>query len=177
MIPFSHPDFLGLQRKVYTILLALCFLTGLGFGVVAYLSAEEALQSMMRSSLYCPVSITSLLIVTCLPFILSVLAVFLSQPTLILAIGFGKAFLFSFVAMGLCDCLQSTGGFLLFLFLCTDVFSIPLIYFFWLRSFSGKEEVSLSEAVVFFSVFVLLVSLYIHYISPIWAQIINFWKG
>lgn len=173
MALFSHHEFPHLWRKGCTILLALCFLSGLIFGMFAYISAEETLLPMMRRTFYGNVSIVSLLSVTCLPFLLSAFAVYTTWPGFMLAVSFAKAFVFSFVSLGIYSCIHSAGWFLLWLLIFTDLLSMPVMYFFWLRNLSGEGKLSLPVMVMCTSLVILIVSLYIRFISPFLAQILN----
>lgn len=140
MARFLHHDSFLPSRRIFCHFLALCWTAGLGCGVASWFLADDSISSLMRSSLDGSVSIVSLLCVTGLPFLLSAFAVFLSGNRLLWGIAFGKGFLFSFVSMGT---LASFGcaGWLLQLLLCfSDLVSLPILYWFWIRSSRIRGE-------------------------------------
>lgn len=88
---------------------------------------------MMLGSVSGAVSIVSLLSVTVLPFLLSASAVFSSCRWLLLPIAFFRAFLLSYVGMGIYGCFGSAGWLFRLLLCFSELFSTPLLYWFWLR--------------------------------------------
>lgn len=134
-----HLDF-PLSRRTYGPILALIWASGLGCGIFCWFLADSSLFSLMRSALSCSVSIVSLLSVTALPFLLSALVVFFSCHGLLFVISFGKGFLFSFVSMGTLACFGCAGWLVQLLLCFSDLVSLPILYWFWLRCFRYPED-------------------------------------
>lgn len=164
-------------RKGCRFFLAFSWLAGLACGILVYLSAGNFLLSLMRSTLYVPVSIVGLLCVTTFPFLLSAFAVFLSKPVLLLPICFGKAFLFAFASIGILQAFGSAGWLLRWLLLFSDCASIPLLYWFWLRYLPGYRSLSGWEAASMLSLWLLIGSVNYSVISPLLARLIEIQKG
>lgn len=151
--------------------LAFSWIAGLLFGSLAYLAAGEWSLSLMRSALYAPVSIVGILCVSLLPFLISAYAVFLSNFSLLLLISFAKAFLFSFVSLGIWVSFASAGWLMRILLLFADWTCLPLLYGFWLRSLSRR--VGLWETMLVFALIGLLGSIYFRVISPFLVGLIE----
>lgn len=160
-------------RRGCRFFLASSWLLGLICGILVYLSAGGILVSLMRSTLYVPVSIVGLLCAAVLPFLFSALAVFLSRPGLLLPICFGKAFLLAFVSLGVIRAFGSAGWLLRWLLLFGDCVSAPMLYWFWLRYIPGDRLLSGWEAASLFSLGLLIGSVNYSVISPFLVRLIE----
>jgi len=120
-------------RKFSPYLLALSWFLGMLLGIPAAVATSEFLVPMMRQSMQCSVSIPGLLAATVVPFLLSALAVSLSEPWLLLIISTFKAFSFSFCACGVSLAFGQSSWLVRFLFLFSDHLLIPLMYLYWMR--------------------------------------------
>lgn len=173
MARFFCPDSPHWWRKGCRFFLACSWLSGLACGILVYLSAGGLLVSLMRSTVYVPVSIVGLLCVTTLPFLFSALAVFLSKPGLLLPICFGKAFLLAFVSIGIFQAFGSAGWLLRWLLLFGDCASVPVLYWFWLRYLPGTRPLCGWEAFSMLSLGVLIGSVNYSVISPFLVRLIE----
>lgn len=160
-------------RKGCRFFLACFWLSGALCGILASLSAGRTLVSLMRGTLFVPVSIVGMLCATALPFLLSAFAVFLSRPVLLLTICFGKAFLFAFVSMGIFQAFGSAGWLLRWFLLFSDYASVPLLYWFWLRHISGERPLDGWETALLCSLALLIGSVNFSVISPFLAGLID----
>lgn len=160
-------------RRGCRFFLACSWLSGLVCGILVSLSAGSLLVSLMRSTLYVPVSIVGLLCVTILPFLFSALAVFLSRPGLLLPICFAKAFLLAFVSVGILRAFGSAGWLLRWLLLFGDCASVPVLYWFWLRYISGNRPLCGWEAISMLSLGLLIGSVNYSVISPFLVRLIE----
>ena len=174
MAQFLHRDSLQILRKGSTFFLAFFWLSGLICGILVFLSAGNSLIPLMRSALSAPVSIVGLLCVSMLPFLLSVFAVFVSNPRLILLVSFGKAFFFSLVSLGVIQAFGSAGWFVRWLLLFSDSVSLPLLYWYWCRYISGSREFCGWETCGVLSLGLLIGSVDYCLVSPFLALLINF---
>lgn len=136
MIALFSNSFISFGRcRLYRAVLAFLHLSGLVSGIAAYISAEDAVAPLICPALYTSATSNTVLMVMCLPFLLSLVAVFISYPLVLSAVCFLKAFTFSLITLGIYRCISHTGYFCL-LFLCfTDMASMPVLYFCWQRSF------------------------------------------
>jgi hypothetical protein len=113
------------------IILASCWCLGLLLGIMAAASAGEDLASKMRSAASQTVSIVPFL--AYVPFLLSAIVIHFRQPWLILLCCMMKAFLFGYCAFAVTLGFGQSGWLVRFLFLFSDVASIPIMYLYWLR--------------------------------------------
>lgn len=172
MARFLHHDLSQSVRKFYCRLLALCWVAGLMGGIWAFFLADDSLASLMRSSVYGPVSIVSLLCVTGLPFLLSAFAVFLSSHWLILLIAAVKGFVYAFICIAVTVSFGCAGWLIRLLLCFTDTFSMPLLYWFWLRCFRFDGSTMGSIAVLAAALFFLTGSVDYCLITPYLADLI-----
>jgi hypothetical protein len=129
-------------RKCSSLLLALAWLVGLGFGAAIFCYSGEYTASLMPLAATGQLSIVSLLLSTSLPFLLCAAAALLSMPRLLPVIGFFRAFSYAWVVCAV-FCAFGTGGWLIrLLLLFTPTWSCVLLYWYMghhascLRSFS-----------------------------------------
>lgn len=159
------------RRKKGRLLLASFWCAGLFFGIYGYLTAGTPFLSWMRGVVPGSVSIVGLLGITVFPFLISALAVFFSTPWLLLLVCFCKAFLFSFVSLGIWQAFGSAGWLARLLWMFSDCIGIPLLYGFWLRHLSGDRAVGGLETGCYLAAFVLLGSVDYRIISPFWMRL------
>lgn len=172
---FLHDKRSLFWRKRYCIFLAFFWIAGLVCGILTTCRfADAPFASLMRGVPLGPVSIVGVLCVTALPFLLSVFAVSISQPWLLLPIFFGKAFLFAFVSFGVVRSWCYAGWLVQALLMFRDWASMPLHYFLGLRCLSGGRKLSLTEGFLLSSALILIGSIDISIISPFLAGIIDF---
>lgn len=119
------------------IILASCWCAGLLLGILAAASAGDSLASKMRGAVSQTVSIVPFL--AYIPFLLSAIAVHLRQPWLILPCSIVKAFIFGFCAFAITLAFGQSSWLVHFLFLFSDVVSIPILYLYWLRCIKGDQ--------------------------------------
>lgn len=172
MARFLHHDMPRSSRKFYCPLLAFFWTSGLASGIWAWFLSGEFITPLMRSSAYGSVSIVSLLCVTGLPFLLSAFAVFLSSEWLLIPIAFGKGFFFSLISMGTTVSFGCAGWLVRLLLCFSDIVSIPLLYWFWVRCL--RNDGSRLIYLTFFTgaLFLLIGSVDYYMITPFLADLI-----
>ena len=158
------------RRKKDRLLLAFFWCAGLFCGMSGYLTAGMSFLPWMRGAVLGSVSIVGLLGITILPFLISALAVSFSIPWLQLLVCFCKAFLFSFVSLGVWQAFGSAGWLAWLLLMFSDCMGMPLLYGFWLRHLSGDSAVGRLETGCYLAAFVLLGSVDYRIISPFWMR-------
>ena len=129
-------------------LLALCWCGGLILGISFASSADDSTLLMMHSASMSAVSIPGLLSILFLPFLLSALAVYLSRSLLLLGVAFVKAFAFGFCAFAVNAAFQSAGWLVCMLLMFSDLCSLPLLVWFWLRHIAGDRRNAAADLAV-----------------------------
>lgn len=173
MARFYHRDFPQYWRKGSTVFLAFFWCFGLVCGILTYFSADTVFSSLMRRTLTGSVSIVSLLGVPILPFLFSAFAVFISEPRLLVLVSFGKAFLFSFVSLGVIQAFGSAGWLIRWLLMFSNCMSVPVLYWFWQRHISAVRPVKIMDLVCFLCIGLLIGSIDYCMISPFLARLIE----
>ena len=151
MAQLFHRNMPAWWRKDCFLFLAFCWIAGLVSGASACLAAGDSLNSLMRGAAARPVSIVSLLSVTMFPFLLSALAVYISEPWLLLIVSFGDAFVLSFVSL----------------------LASPLMYLSWLRHLTGRRRFDGLEAACVLCLCALIGSVDFRLVSPLLARLIH----
>ena len=164
-------------RKGMPLFLAASWLCGFVFGVFCYSTSCPEFTSLMRRAFSCSVSIVGLLNAALIPFLLSTLFIATSMPLLLPGLCFVKAFLFSFVSIGVLKSFGSGGWLLRFFLLFSDCVTLPLLLGYWQWSVSAPGKLRWIEisCVVFFAV-VLVTFLDYRVIAPI-VCVIDSMKG
>lgn len=161
------------RRKDLHRLLAFCFCLGLAGGSFTFLLAGKTLLPLMRSALYAPVSIVGILCVSVFPILISAYAVFLSNFLLLLSLSFARAFLFSFVSLGISQAFASAGWLMQGLLLFGGWTSLPVLYWYWLRNLSPGRRFHWGETALAFTLSGLLGSIHFGIISPFLVRLIG----
>lgn len=174
MARFFHHILPDVWRKNCKLYLAFSWLCGLGFGVLVFSYAGNSHIPLMRMAATSHMSIVSLLSVLILPFLLSAFAVFCFRPQLLLAVSFGKAFSFAFVSISAIAAFGSAGWLVRLLLMFSEMLSLPLLFWFWLRYISGDFRPA-PAAIFLTAALVFLIGSVDHcYISPMLARLIEF---
>lgn len=173
MSAFFHDGFSLIWRKGYRIFLAFFWVAGLLCGIVTCCYWGDYFLSMMHRLSAAPVSIVGLFCTAALPFLLSALAVMISQCWLLMILGFGKAFLFSLISFGILKTWSSSGWLLQLLLMSGGWMHMMLHYLFCLRCVFWDRKVSFACFFVLFSLLLLISSMDFCVISPFLARIID----
>ena len=128
-----------LSRRIPLIALVVCFCFGIQLGQYYASCGNETYFLLMRMVPMCPVSIVGLISVTFLPFLFSAFAVYFSHPQFLLPICFVKAFLFSCCACSATCAFGSAGWLVRLLLQFTDICTLPLLCWFWIRHKSAEK--------------------------------------
>lgn len=166
-------DYSRSWRKGCWMLLVLFWCTGLILGVYTASIAENTLVSLMRSAVFSSVSIVGLLGSFLLPFLFTVLAVFLSKSWLILPICLAKSFSFALCARAVALAFGDSGWLLQLLFLFSDTIMLSVLCWFWARHIEGGRVTVIRDAAICIVVFIILGTLDYCCVSPFLAMLIN----
>lgn len=131
---FLNRNLSFLHCKSKCSLLAFAWISGLLLGAYFSLSADTILSSTMLAAPFGSLSISGLLTVLLLPLFLSALAVYFSQPILLISVVFLKAFLYTYTGIGLLLTYHSAGWILRFLLMFSDTLMLPILWLIWLRA-------------------------------------------
>lgn len=159
-------------RKAATWFLAFSWTLGFFCGILLFCNTDGSVLSLMRRSIYTPVSIVSLLFTCIFPFLLSALAVFLSFPWLLPVIGFVKAFLLSFVLAGLAFAWGNSAWLLQLYVLSCDLAFLPFLYMFCFRHVSGETPCFFTECMVMLLTGCLVVCIAYFEVIPFFADVL-----
>lgn len=138
MARLLYHDFQQFRRRMYWLPLAIFYVFGLLNGGYLFLRADESFVSMMYRAASCRVSIAGLAAVIFLPFLFSAFAVSLRRPWLLWLVVYGKALCFAYVALGILAAYGRGGWLALPLLMFSDVFTIPVLWVYWLRSSASE---------------------------------------
>ncbi len=155
------------------IYLSMAWILGLLLGAYCGFRWDICLVPLMRGCLYDSVSIVCIFCLICLPFMISLLASFWNARGLIYLIAFGKAFLFSFVSMGIFFSFGSAGWLVQILLMFSEVCSLPVYFWFWMFSINHRQGPSALEIFSLLSLFFLIASLDSSYVMPFLASLIS----
>ena len=133
MVRFFRGHFLESLRRVNATVLALALFLGYFLGSICSSSANSDLFPLMRTGAISGVSIVCLLPVLLLPFLFSAIAVYIGLKWLLIPVAFLKAFLFSYLFSHILVLFPNSGSLFAALFLFSDVLSLPVLCWFWLR--------------------------------------------
>ena len=163
---FLYPGFKFGLRKPGQHLLAAAWLLGLSAGIFVAIHASTSFFLLMRSAIFCKVSIVCLLLSGSFPFLLSAYAYSFNQDWLVIPVCFLKAFLFSSVACGLLLSYHIIGWFLVIYLLFCDICTFPPLWLFWLNHFHRNKPVSILDVLCVCGVHIFVVAVYSCWISP-----------
>lgn len=163
----AFPDF---GRCVY---LGAVWTLGLLWGVYCGFRWDMSLIPLMHGCLYGSVSIVCVFCLICLPFMISLLASFWNARVLIYLIAFGKAFLFSFVSLGIFFSFGAAGWLAQLLLMFSEICSLPVLYWFWLDCLERGHGLSALEIFSLLSLLFLIASLDSSCVMPFLASLIS----
>lgn len=133
-------------RKTTLAILAFFWTLGLMLGILCSGVAGDTLTPLMRTAVSRCVSFSGLLTAVLLPFLLSMLALYLHKPWLFVPIAFLKAFLFSYTGFGVMVAFDSAGWLVRLLLMFSDCCTMPILFWFWAAQINGCRKCLLSIA-------------------------------
>ena len=133
MFTYRFADYLHFSRRNKLFLLAFLSLSGIVLGAIVSYTAAPLLYSLMRGVLTNPVSIVGLLIVTCLPLLITAIIVLLSKPCLFLLHCFVKNLSYSFIRNLICISFAHAGWLVAAMLLFSDTIVMCALHWFWIR--------------------------------------------
>ena len=127
------------RRSYNRCVLALCWLTGLIYGIFcAYCTDDFVFHLMDDVRMHSEMS-AEVLLTAVLPFLISALSFYGFPEAALFFLCFSEAFLLSFCAFGFIRCHNSAGWLIYGLHFFRALLSAPLIYFYWLRKLSERS--------------------------------------
>lgn len=173
MVRFFHSRFLSTSRKGTATILALILCSGYCAGSFIGKLSCSSVSSMMCMAVTSRVMIISLLSVISLPFIVTVIAVYLRQNWLILVIAFFRSVSFSYLGSCILCSYAFSGWLVLFLFLFSDCISLLILCWLWVHVLKGDDIRLRPRLSVVFVLLLVVVSLDCHYISPFLVSLLS----
>jgi len=159
-------------RNWSVLFLAFSWCVGLSFGVYYAAAADVSLFSLMRRTFLEPVSIVSSISIMLLPFLFTIVAVYLRDLRLFLFPCAVKGFLFSFTSQCFAMSFGYSSGMIRLLYFFAEHVSVVTLIWFWIRHIPGFR-CSIWRDIIFSTVFVLGITLLANFlISPILAAIV-----
>ena len=138
----------ALWCKLSYFVLALFWFTGLILGITCSLAADESVFALMRLAPRCQVSIVGLFAVMLLPFLFTAVAVWFHKPWLILPIACFKAVSFGYSNLVTVLSFGSAGWLVRILLLFSDICTLPVLCWLWLRYIPGNRSLKHSDLAV-----------------------------
>ena len=129
------------------ILLLAGWCLGLVLGICYVSQADGSFFVLMRRAAESPVSIVGLLAVLVLPFLITAFAVLISRPQLLILLAFLKAFSFGACACCVDQAFLSAGWLLRIFLMFSDLLSLPVLLWLWLRCISGERRRTVRDLV------------------------------
>lgn len=160
-------------RKSRKLLLALSWVSGLGFGGILFRYTGSDLVSLMPLAASGQPSITGLLISASLPFLFSAFAVYWNSLSMLYGICFLKALLIGYFSCGIFAAFGSAGWLVRCMLLFTDYFGAALLFHYCLRHISGPRVVSGVEFVGYSGLFFLAAGMDYSCISPFLRHLLS----
>lgn len=127
-------------------ILALVWFLGLLFGFFTYLSSGESFTTLIHQAIGARPSAFAFGTLL-LPFLFSVIAVYLSKPLFLLMISFFKGFLMMFISSGVFFSYESAGWLIRVLLMFSSIFYTPVLYLYWHRHICGYRGFSFRNSI------------------------------
>ena len=153
-------------------LLSLVWLLGLFFGLGISILNAEALIPVFYELLRADLTFFSLFFIAWVPFVLTLLAVYLGQSWLLLTTVFVKAFLIAFTYMGLFLAFEEAGWLLCLFCAVQEIFLLPLLWFLWIRILTDSQHRIMRYGIFAFVITVLNCCFSVFSIEPFVASLI-----
>ena len=151
-----------------------CWMAGLFLGTTTAYASARFLDSMLHSAISNQPSLSTLIGSAVLPFLLSTVVFFLSEPWLLLPICLMKAFGFGFCAFSVLLAFGSAGWLVRFLFLFTDVFVVPVFLFYCLYQLRRGTFFNFRVTSAFAAVASMVAAADYYLIAPYLVSVIDF---
>ena len=152
MVRFFPGDFWVRNRKVYVAILAFAWLLGIISGGYWAVGAGESFRKLLMIAPFSPASLAGLSCSAVLVVLISGFAILMNQPWMILLLAFFKGICLGILGIGAALSFSPGGWLISFLFVFSDVCSLPMIFWFWIHPFSSGRNVYAAAASVLIAV-------------------------
>lgn len=172
------PDFAAPHCKSIYPVLSTCWFLGLIFGSVLALLVDERILLLIQLSAYADVTITGLVTVALIPYLICFLGASTPRPVLLYAAIFLKALTFALVASGvLISFSSSSGPLLVAILLFSDFMILPVFWWSLLQTYQTGSKQRRRNSVIYAIYACLIISIDYFLIMPFWAELTSFQKG
>ena len=148
-----HSIFLPFRSKYLCTSLLILWFGGLLFGAYSATYAVPFVSSSIHSD---QLSVLELVLVRLLPVWVMLLALYLSNTSLLMLLFLFKAFFFAFASATIALSLTSSAGLIIFLMLFSEIFSLPVL---WLIFISSDGRFFLRRSVLFIAIVLIVTAL------------------
>ena len=173
MAGLSHWTFPQNSRKYYMILLAFIWFIGLCCGIVLYNLMQISSFPMMRGVERYSVSIVSLLSVSLLPFLFSLLFVYIGSFPLLVLLCYIKGCLFSFVSLGIWFAYGEAGWLIRLLVMFSDLGCLTPLWWCWIHCTELDPKAAFPPICRALIIAAGIVSFDFYCVSPILARLLE----
>ena len=158
-------------------ILCIFWLAGLAGGAFIATGLDETHLLLMRPTSSYGLSIIRQLATVFLPFLFAAYAVSIDKPKLLLVLCFIKAFAFSFCGFLIFRIYNTAGWLVRILMLFTDIFTVPVFYWYCLRHIDGQTLYSKKDLIICILLATFLACFDYLIISPFSAELIDYTMG
>lgn len=145
-------------RKEMSIVLAVCWFSGLLCGIFYFSVCDSRVISLMHRMVFCSASIVGLLSTSFIPFLLTSFFVATSRISAVFCVCFFKAFLFSFISIGCLTTFGSGGWLLRYFLLFCDCVVLPAYFWYCMRYITVPVRTRWIVTTIAFAVVIALIT-------------------
>ena len=171
-ILFCKSSLIPIRTHYRTALLAVFWVVGLLCGLYAANELQNYSFPLMYAAVVEGVSIVRLLVVICVPFLISVLLVKFSAERLLYFIAVIKAFSYCFTFSFALVAFDSAGWLIKALLLFSDSFSVIFLLWFWVRALQKRTRIGRDAAIGFAALITVCFADYF-FVSPFLVSLFN----
>lgn len=153
-------------KKFGTSILLIFWVLGSALGFLFGMAGNTDYSTVIRNAVLQPQSLSGILVVALLPFLIGTLAVSCSEFWVLPVLGGIKAFAFSFIACIVSVTFGQSSWLIYVLLLFSDMLLVPVFCVFCLRYISGNQALLRREWCIWFLVAILVGCLDYCFISP-----------
>lgn len=147
------------NRKVYVAILAFALCIGVIAGGFWAVEAKDSLRDFLRHAPVADVSLVSLSVSFGLLILLSCFSLAMSQRWVIILLALFKGLCLGILGVGTALSFATAGGLISFLFLFSEIITVPMLIWFWIHPFSSVRKICCA------GISALIFSLVVHYFN------------
>lgn len=157
----------AVQHNSWLICVCSCWLAGLLFGCRCAIEAYRPDLFMVFGAACLPMSLMTAILVCLIPFLLSYFVRHSYAGIWLIPLIGLKAFSFAYISVLLINAFGRCGWILRIFMMLGDIVCIPLLFFYWIRKRTPKQELLLFISMLSIGM------IYYNVILPAWARLID----